>query len=492
MRFMRKAISLILILSFVFLYAGCGKSYEDAYIYFELTEPPETLDAQTAYSDSELMIVRNIYEGLMREDIDGEIVKGACKEYSVDGLSYIFKLRDKLTWSDGTALTAHDFVFGLRRAIDPKTRAPFAHLLYSISGAEAIAAGGADISTLGVEAIDKKTLKITLCREDPNFLKALTMSVAMPCNEEFFGECIGKYGLKSEFVISNGSYSITKWNRDEFGIRLYKNKKYNGKHEAQNAAVFISCEDEEAQIARLSEGNSDMAFAPSAEIGEIPDGLALASVQNKCWLLTIDDAYSQGVRKAFSMAFSGDVYEGALPAGFSVAHSLYPEILGVGEQVQGIGLTAYDISSAFDIMSAEVSRMEDKKFPTDKLYYYNMDGIKPVVTAIVGHWQQKLSAFINIEPSDSLSALQAELGEKTLPFSIFPITAKTNILTDYVRTFGSNTADAAELQTSLTSGNLLIPIAFEDTTVAYNNELENVVMHSDNGYIDFSYIIKYD
>lgn len=492
MKFMRKAISLILILAFVFICSGCGKAYEDAYIYFELTEPPETLDAQTAYSDSELILVRNIYEGLLRENINGEIVNGACREYSVDGLSYTFTLRDKLTWSDGTALTAHDFVFGLRRAVDPKTRAPFAHLLYSIAGAEAIAAGSADVSALGVEALDEKMLKITLCREDESFLKTLTMSVAMPCNEKFFGECIGKYGLKSEFVISNGSYSITKWNRDEFGIRLYKNKRYNGEYEAQNAAVFISCEDEEAQIARLFEGNSDMAFAPSSELGETPEGISIASVQNKCWLLTVGNEYSAQIKKAFAMAFSGDVYKSSLPAGFSVAHSLYPEILGVGEQAQGVGLTAYDISSAFNIISSEVSRMEDKKFPTAKLYYYNMEGIKPTVTAIVGHWQQKLSTFINIESSDSLTALEAELAEKTLPFAIFPVTAKTTLVSDYVRAFGVATTDAVALQTTLTSGNALIPIAFEDTSIAYNDELQNIVMHPDNGYIDFSYIIKYD
>ena len=492
MKFARKAISIILILAFVLICTGCGRSYKDAYIYFELTERPQTLDAQTAYTDSELMIVRNIYEGLLRENLNGEIVNGACEGYSVDGLSYTFTLREKLIWSDGTALTAHDFVFGLRRAVDPKTHAPFAHLLYSIEGAEAIAAGNADTSTLGVEALDKKTLKITLCREDTSFLKTLTMSVAMPCNEKFFVKCIGKYGLKSEFVISNGSYSITKWNRDEFGIRLYKNKKYNGKYKAQNAAVFISCDDEEKQITRLSKGNSDLAFMPSAELGDIPQGIAIASVQNRCWLLTVGDTYSTEIKKAFSMAFSGDVYKTSLPQGFSVAHSLYPEILGVDDQVQGVGLTAYDISSAFNIISSEVSKMADKKFPTAKLYYYNADGIKPLVTAIVGHWQQKLSTFINIEQSDSLSALQAELNEKTLPFAIFPVTAKTTSLSDYVRNFGTNNTDAIALQTTLVSGNSLIPIAFENTTVAYNDKLQNIVMRPDNGYIDFSYIIKYD
>ena len=117
MKFMRRAIAVILIAAFVLLCVGCGKSYRDAIVYFELIEQPETLDAQTAYSDSELLIVRNIYEGLLREDENGKIVKGACENYEKQGLTYIFKLRDKLSWSNGKALTAQDFVYGFRRAV---------------------------------------------------------------------------------------------------------------------------------------------------------------------------------------------------------------------------------------------------------------------------------------------------------------------------------------------------------------------------------------
>ncbi len=491
MKLIRKTISLILILSFVFLFTGCGKAYRDAYVYFELIEPPTTLDAQTAYTDSELLIVRNIYEGLLREDMDGNIVNGACQSYTKDGLVYTFKLRDKLSWSNGKSLTAQDFVFGLRRAVDPRTAAPFAHLLYCIDGAEAVA-NGADLSALGVAALDKKTLQITLCREDSEFLKALTMSVAMPCNEAFFNKCVGKYGLKSEYVLSNGSYSITKWNPDDFGIRLYKNEEYNGDFKANNAAVFFSCVTDEAQLLRLGEQNSDIAFIPPVELGNITDDLTVCAVQNKCWLLSLSREFSPAVRRAFAMSFSGDVYKSSLPDGFSVAHSIYPEIVGVGEQANGVGLCAYDIQTAFSVMSGEISNMEDKKFPATKLYFYNADGIKPMVTAIVGHWQQKLGTYINVEESDSITALQAELQEKTLPFAIFPVTAKVASLTDYTRLLGTQTTDAVGLQTQLTADNSLIPIAYEDTSIAHLKTLSNVKLFSDNGYIDFSFIIKYE
>ena len=489
MKFMRRAIAVILIAAFVLLCVGCGKSYRDAIVYFELIEQPETLDAQTAYSDSELLIVRNIYEGLLREDENGKIVKGACENYEKQGLTYIFKLRDKLSWSNGKALTAQDFVYGFRRAVDPRTAAPFAHLLYCIDGAEAVA-NGASLETLGVEALDKKTLKITLCREDEHFLKTLTMSVSMPCNEAFFKKCVGKYGLKSEYVISNGSYSITKWNPDDFGIRIYRNERYNGEFDANNAAVFFSCVDDETQLMRLGEKNSDMAFIPPTELGDITDDIAVCAVQNKCWLLSVSRDFSPSVRRAFAMSFSGDVYKSSLQNGFTVARSIYPEILGVSEQTNGVGLCNYDVKTAYSVMSGEIANMEDKKFPATKLYFYNADGIKPMVTAIVGHWQQKLGTYINIEESDSITALQSELGEKTLPFAVFPVTAKVASLTDYTRSLGPQTTDAAGLQTQLTNDNSLIPIAFEDTSIAYRKTLSNFKMFPDNGYIDFSFVIK--
>lgn len=62
----------------------------DAIIYFELLEKPQTLDPQTAQSDSELLIVRNIYEGLMRETADGKIIGGISESYSYENLTYTF------------------------------------------------------------------------------------------------------------------------------------------------------------------------------------------------------------------------------------------------------------------------------------------------------------------------------------------------------------------------------------------------------------------
>lgn len=492
MSIFKKLLSAILsVVMIICCLSACGEKYGDAIIYFELLDKPQTLDPQKASTDSELLIVRNIYEGLMREDSSGKIVGGVSESYSYENLTYVFNLRDDALWSNGEKVTAHDFEYAFRRAVDPKIKAPFASRLFAISNAEAINSAAADVSTLGVKAIDEKTLEITLCREDDNFLKSLTTSVCMPCNETFFEESIGKYGLDAECIISNGSYRLTKWNKEDFGIRIYKNEEYSGIFDAQNAAVFISCVEDEKQVDRLSGGQSDMAFIGGSELDAATQAeLCIENVQNICWLMTIGKNYSSEVRNAFALGFSTDIYKSSLPTGFSVAKSIYPEILGVN--TDGIGLTAYDINESKSIMSEEISDMSDKKFPQSTLYYYNDNGVKQLATSIVGHWQQNLSTFINIESSENLLVLQNEIAQSSLDFALFPVTAKSDNFSEYAKNFAgvSTAATPDELQRELLSTHNILPVAFQNTNISYISSLENVVVTECNGYIDFSQIIK--
>ena len=107
------------------------------------------------------------------------------------------------------------------RAVMPQTKAPFVSRLFAIKGAKEINNGKAALNTLGVKAIDQYTLSITLAYDDSHFENTLTTSVSMPCNREFFEDAAGKYGLFAENILSNGSYKLTRWRKDPFGIRLY-------------------------------------------------------------------------------------------------------------------------------------------------------------------------------------------------------------------------------------------------------------------------------
>ena len=94
--------------------------------------------------------------GLTTEAADGSVIPGAAESWEVsdDGTVYTFTLRDH-SWSDGTPVTADDFVFALRRILDPAEAAEYASLLYTIKNAKALNEGAIEgMEQLGVQALD--------------------------------------------------------------------------------------------------------------------------------------------------------------------------------------------------------------------------------------------------------------------------------------------------------------------------------------------------
>lgn len=487
-----KALALIQAVLTVLLLSACGDSYQDAIIYFEIPEKPYTLDPQIASTDSELVIVSNIFEGLFRKNESGAIVCGVSESFTYNNLTYTFKLRDDAVWSNEEPLTAEDFVFAFRRAVSPETKAPFASRLFPIENAREIYDGKKSADALGVSAPDSSTVIIKLAYADDNFEEALTTSVAMPCNEKFFKETGGKYGLSAENTISCGSYKLTKWNKESFGIRLYANSLYSGTFTAENSAVYITKDKDETAIERLIGNNVDIAFIDSSLSDTAHEnGLKTIDYQNICWFLTISSDFSQDMRKSLGMLVGSEVYGGNLKTGYTPAVSMFPS--AVSEEADSSGMTFYNPEAAKTLFTKEISKLAEKKFPSGvKLYYYDNGVIKPVITDIVGHWQNHLGAFVNIEAVDSAEKLLPELKNQSLDMAVFPVRADSSDIEEYLSNFGIEAAgkSVTEIQTAALKSGSIFPIAFQNTTIAYSPALNDVFTYFGNGYIDFSFIVK--
>ena len=222
------AIGLLLVL-LVTLLCGCGNGGKDVQIVLPLDTDPEYLDPCIASSASERNIIANVFEGLLTYDETGALAPAAAERYEVsdDGQTYTFYLKDTLRWrltniagkvlGDAAAdfdrnLTAQDFVFGLRRTLDPATGSPWAPMLLAIKNAEKVQSGDAKPSKLGIKAADAHTLVITLAHPDEGFPAALTLPGAMPCSKAYFEATGGRYGLSAEYMIYNGPFYISNWN----------------------------------------------------------------------------------------------------------------------------------------------------------------------------------------------------------------------------------------------------------------------------------------
>jgi len=123
-------------------------------------------------------ILRALFEGLVTEDpVDLRPVPGVAErwEISADGLTYTFRLRGDARWSDGRPVTARDFTASFRRILTPSLAADYANMLYILRGAEAFhKSGGRDFATVGAEAADDRTLRLTLEHPATYFLSLLT------------------------------------------------------------------------------------------------------------------------------------------------------------------------------------------------------------------------------------------------------------------------------------------------------------------------------
>jgi oligopeptide transport system substrate-binding protein len=268
-----------------------------------------SIDPQIASDASSKMIAYNCFEGLVRVDAEGKIVPAGADSWTVspDDLVYTFSLRRDAKWyltntskeemSDTDAeksripadfderVTAKDYVFGLKRAVDPATNAADGKYLASIANAAEILAGKKQVSELGVEAVDDYTLKITLSQPDPNLLYYLTRLAAMPCNEQFFNACRGRYGLAMEYMLCNGAYIVYRWSPGSL-IRLEKNSLYTGDAKAKNDRVWVYyVEDETTVASKIESGTYDAGYVSSYEAAlfKEKDGFSMTARNDVLW-----------------------------------------------------------------------------------------------------------------------------------------------------------------------------------------------------------------
>ncbi len=474
---------------------SCSSANKNAVIYYEAPVIAQTLDPQIASNDTELTMIRNLFEGLMRVNKDGEIVTGVATDYTYKNNTYTFSISETAVWSDGVSVTADDFVFAFRRAVDPSTKSPYASKLSGILNADLIISGSIGPENLGVSAKDSKTLSIIMEKDDPNFLYKLTTSVCMPCREDFFNECKGQYGLSKAHIITNGSYKLTKWNTNDFAVRMHRSDKYFGTSTAQNSAVFISYNPETTNIEKLSKSSVDIAKINMSELDEAAShNLNTAQNQNIVWVMEISSSFSTELRRALFLSFNRSTYAGDLGVGFSAAYSFFPTSI-TSENLDYVGIPNYNITEAKKLFAMALKNFPDKKLPSTTLVYYNSPEMQSPVNNIVGHWQNNLGAYINIQPSNSISEIENSLAAGTCSIAIYPITITDSDPTVFCHLLGydysrSTNKSLSTVQSNIISQYTLLPVAFENSVVSYSGEIIDFNYSLGNGMIDFAYITK--
>ena len=300
---------------------------------------PVTLDPNLGEGVPGSNINRDLFEGLMTSDPEGNVIPGQAKSYTIsnDKLVYTFKLRDDAKWSNGDSVTADDFVYAFRRIADPKVAAKYSWYLkiLGIKNTAEILEGKKPVSSLGVKALDEKTLEITLAKPIPYFVIGLSHIVMAPVPKKVV-EKYGQEWTKPEHIVSNGAYKLKKWVVNE-KIVLEKNENYYDANKVKIEKVtFLPIPEQSTELKRYKAGEIDFLYElPKNQyknlMKTIPNEVkVLGRVGTYYYYLNMkkkpfDDVR---VRKALSYAVNRDILANKiLGTGEKPAYTFVPEIV---------------------------------------------------------------------------------------------------------------------------------------------------------------------
>ncbi|PMF86592.1 oligopeptide ABC transporter substrate-binding protein OppA, partial [Vibrio breoganii] len=215
-----------------------------------------SIDPHKTEGVPESHVIRDLLEGLVNQDADGNTIPGVAESWeTTDNKTFTFKLRKDAKWSNGDPVTAEDFVYSFKRAVDPNTASPYSWYLEmtTMVNADEIIAGKKDKETLGVKALDEHTLEIQLEQAVPYFVKMMGHTTVKPVHRGTI-EKFGDQWTKPENFVGNGAFVMDKWVVNE-RIELVRNTNYwDNDKTVLNKVTFLPVENQVAEMNRFLSG----------------------------------------------------------------------------------------------------------------------------------------------------------------------------------------------------------------------------------------------
>lgn len=349
----RRIICLLLCACISVMLAGCGGSGDATgkLMSYSLTDDPQSLDPQVASDYNSMLVIQNVYEGLLTKEEDGKLSEGVATSYDVsdDKMTYTFHLRSDAKWmhrykndpEDGTEsyntpVTAYDFQFAFRRLLNPNTNSPFAANFYCIKNAKAVHENGLSIDQLGVVAENDTTLTVYLEAPNAMFLELMTTTPAMPCNETFFNETKGRYGLDLEHILSNGPFYMKEWSVEHY-VRIRQNPVYQSALPTVASGANLTIRTSEEALEALNSDTIDIGILTAKEYSQLSSkDFVSKDFENTVWGLAFNterpEWSNQDIRMAFMMSIDRSQYESYLPESTVNTNAVVPSSVKILDQ----------------------------------------------------------------------------------------------------------------------------------------------------------------
>jgi len=233
-------------------------------ISYNIGAEPQYLDPGKATGIPEFTVILNLFDGLVRYDLKGEIKPSVAERWDIsdDMLTYTFYLRKDTKWSNGEPVTAHDFEYSWKRALSPALASEYAYQLWYIKNGEAYSSGKiTDPEEVGVKATDDYTLKVELESPTPYFLSLLTFTTYLPVCKNVV-EKNPDWAKSTTDYVSNGPFKMKEWvHKDK--IIVEKNPNYWDANVVKLGEItFTMVESGTTELAMFESGQLDFATNP--------------------------------------------------------------------------------------------------------------------------------------------------------------------------------------------------------------------------------------
>lgn len=509
----------ILIMSVIILITNtsCNKNKdneEKEMIYCSISEPI-TIDPQALTDSSGKTIVLNMFEGLVKKDINNNIKPACAEKYYIsnDKKTYIFTLRKNIKWSNGEEIKAEDFIYGIKRAIKYCKKLSDIESLSDIINADTYKSTGNSYG-LGVREYNN-TIIIQLKNPNENLLNDLTNYYSMPCNKEFFDLTMGQYGKESEHLITNGAFHISKydWQHNNY-IKITTNPYYYDNDNIKIAGVYFDLSNEKSTTEMLLNNQVDCGIVGIENYDTFNNSnYKINRYTDKIWCLSFNLSNkllnNKNIRKGLCLSFDRLEILDSVPNYYPRAKTLFTKAFYYDDKIY---TNSYEFEpnnrkTAKKLVAKGLKEEKTENLNSLSVLSDNSAFSPEITTELITSWNNISSSYINKNNVDS-SELLNKLQNKDYMIAIAPIKIKSSNPLDVLKNFyyndinniiGLNSKeyksfiDSEDFDSIINAENYLYdnyylyPLYYEDILFVTSSSFKNIIFDHYNSIINFTY-----
>ncbi|WNC15687.1 peptide ABC transporter substrate-binding protein [Brevibacillus brevis] len=377
---------------------------EPMVLHWSINSEPPSLDPGIAVDADSFDMIYAAFEGLTNYDLNGQLTNATAESFTNnnDYTQFTFKIRKDAKWNNGDPVTAHDFVYAIRRNLDPKTASEYAYQLYYIKGGEEYNTGKGKAEDVGVKALDDYTVQFDLKSPTPFFRELTFFPTLFPLHQKTV-EGNPNWAAEAKTIVSNGPFNMETWEHKS-KIVFAKSPTYWDKDNVKLDRIEIAMiDDNNTAFSMFENGEVDWGGYPASTL---PTD-AIQSLKDAGKLMVADNPGTQSVvfnttkppfnnkkiRQAFAYAINRqELIDNILQTGVPAAYGWVPTSMGLKPD----GYFKEDPEKAKQLLAEGMKELGLTKFPEVTYTYDTTDVNKKMAEALQDQWKKTLGIQVKL------------------------------------------------------------------------------------------------